>query len=159
MDVAQVAAVWLHALATVALLGYYAVLALIVLPVLRSTVTGPAVGRIVPEIERRALPIIVGAIVVFLVTGLYLMLTDQRFLGFGHFFGSSWSTLIVVKHLVVVVLVGVGVYVDLLVMPQVAGPVDEAARTAAVRRLARGAATVAGLGAMVLLITAAAQAS
>lgn len=159
MDVVQAAAVWLHSLATVALLGYYAVLALVVLPVLRSSVTGPAIGRIVPAIERRAVPLVAGAVAVFIVTGLYLMLTDQRFLGFGHFFASTWSTLIVVKHLVVVALVGVGAYLDLLVMPQVAGPVDEAARTTAVRRLARGATLIATLGATVLLLTAAAQAS
>ncbi len=159
MDVVQAAAVWLHSLATVGLLGYYGVLALIVLPVLRSTVKETAIGRIVPAIERRALPVVVGAVTVFIVTGLYLMLTDERFLGFGHFFDSTWSTLIVVKHVVVVALVGFGVYLDLLVMPQVAGPLDEAARDAAIRRLARGATLIATLGAIVLLLTAAAQVS
>lgn len=159
MDVVQAAAVWLHSLATVGLLGYYEVLALIVLPVLRITVTGPAIGRIVPAIERRALPVVAGAVAVFVVTGLYLMLTDQRFLGFGHFFASTWSTLIVVKHVIIVALVGVGAYLDLLVMPQVAGPVDEVARIAAVRRLARCATLIATLGVAVLLLTAAAQAS
>ena len=159
MDVVQAAAVWFHSLATVGLLGYYAVLALIVLPILRSTVTGPAIGRIVPAIERRALPVVAGAVAVFVVTGLYMMLTDQRFLGFGHFFASTWSTLIVLKHVIVIALVGVGLYQDLLVMPQVAGPADEAARTAAIRRLARSSTLIAALGATVLLLTAAAQAS
>lgn len=158
MDVVQAAAVWLHSLATVVLLGYYAILALIVIPVLRSVVNGPAIGRVIPDIERRALPLIVAAIVVFLGTGLYLMLSDARFSGFGHFFGSTWSTLIVIKHVVVVALVGVGVYLDLLVMPAIAGPVDEAARTAAVTRLARSATAMVILGAIVLLLTAAAQA-
>ncbi len=159
MEVVQAAAVWLHSIATVVLLGYYTVLALIVVPVLRSVVNGPAIGRIVPAIERRALPLIIVAIVVFLVTGLYLMLTDERFLGFGRFFDSGWSTLIVIKHMVVTVLVGVGVYLDVLVMPAIAGPVDEAARTAAFGRLARGATAMVMLGAIVLLLTAAAQAS
>lgn len=159
MDLVQAAAVWLHSLATVVLLGYYAVLALIVVPVLRSVVNGPAIGRVIPAIERRALPLIACAIGVFFVTGLYLMLSDERFLGFGHFFDSSWSTLIVVKHVVVVGLLGVGVYLDLLVMPGIAGPVDEAARTAAVGRLARSGTAMVTLGAIVLLLTAGAQAS
>jgi uncharacterized membrane protein len=157
VDVVQVAAVWLHSLATVVLLGYCTVLALVVVPVLRSVVNGPALGRILPDIERRALPLIAAAIGIFLVTGLYLMLSDARFPGFGHFFGSTWSTLIVFKHVVVVALVGVGVYLDLLVMPAIAGPVDEAARTSAVTRLARGATVMVVLGAIVLLLTAAAQ--
>jgi uncharacterized membrane protein len=159
VDVVQAAAVWLHSLATVVLLGYYAILALIVVPVLRSVVNGPAIGRVIPAIERRALPLIAGSIGVFLVTGLYLMLTDERFLGFGRFFDSGWSTLIVTKHVVLVGLVGVGVYLDLLVMPAIAGPVDEPARTAAVGRLARGATAMVLLGAIVLLLTAGAQAS
>ena len=158
MDVVLAAAVWLHSLATVVLLGYYAVLALIVVPVLRRVVNGPAIGRVIPDIERRALPLVAAAIGVFIVTGLYLMLSDARFPGFGHFFGNTWSTLIVIKHVVVGVLIGVGVYLDLLVMPAIAGPLDEAARTAAVARLARGATAMVILGAIVLLLTAAAQA-
>ena len=158
MDVVLAAAVWLHSLATVVLLGYYAILALVVVPVLRSAVNGPAIGRVIPAIERRALPLVIAATVIFLVTGLYLMLGDGRFSGFGHFFGSTWSTLIVIKHVVVVALVGVGVYLDLLVMPAIAGPVDEAARAAAVARLARSATALVVLGAIVLLMTAGAQA-
>ena len=158
MDIVQAAAVWLHSLATVVLLGYYAILALIVVPALTSLVNGPAIGRVIPAIERRALPLIVAAIAVFLVSGLYLMLSDARFSGFGRFFDSTWSTLIVIKHVVVVALVGVGVYLDLLVVPAIAGPVDEAARMASVGRLARAATAMVILGAIVLLLTAAAQA-
>ncbi len=158
MDVVQAAAVWLHSLATVVLLGYYAILALVVVPVLRSVVNGPAIGRVIPAIERRALPLLIAAVAVFLVTGLYLMLSDEQFSGFGHFFDSTWSTLIVIKHVVVVALVGVGIYLDLLVMPAIAGPVDEAARAAAVGRLARSAAAMVVLGAIVLLLSAGAQA-
>ncbi len=56
-------------------------------------------------------------------------------------------------------LVAIGVSIDLLVVPDVANPVDEAARTAAIRRLGRSTAAMTALGAIVLLVTAAAQAS
>jgi len=159
VDVVQAVAAWLHSCATVILLGYYAVLALIVVPVLRRAVDGPTLGGAIAAIERRTLPLILVSIGVFLVTGTYLLLTDDRFLGLGHFFGGTWSTLIVVKHVLVVALVGIGVYIDLLVVPDVANPVDEASRSAGVRRLARSASAMAALGATVLLLTAAAQAS
>ena len=159
MDVVQAVAAWLHSLATVGLLGYYAVLGLVLVPVLRRTVNAPTLGRVIPAIERRALPVILAAIVVFVATGTYLLATDARFLGLGHTFANTWSTLIVVKHLVVVVLVLIGVYIDLLVVPNIATPVDEASQAAAVRRLGRSAAAIATLGALVLLLTAAAQAS
>ena len=159
MDVVQAVVAWLHALATVILLGYYAVLAFVVLPVLRRTVNGLALGRVIPAIERRALPLILASIGVFLVTGTYLLLTDERFLGLGHVFGNAWSTLIVIKHVLVIALIGIGVFIDLLVVPDIANPVDEAARTAAIRQLARGTSAIAALGTVVLFLTAAAQAS
>ena len=55
--------------------------------------------------------------------------------------------------------IGIGAFIDLLVVPDIASPVDEVARTAAVRRLARSASAIAILVAIVPLLTAAAQAS
>ncbi len=159
MDVAQAVVTWIHSLATVGLLGYYAVLGLVLVPALRQTVDAPTIGRVIPGIERRALPMILTAIVVFVVTGTYLLVTDSRFLGLGHTFANTWSTLIVVKHVVVVGLVGIGVYIDLMIIPDIARPIDEAFQAAAVRRLGRSAAAIAVLGTVVLLLTAAAQAS
>jgi len=159
VDVEQAVAAWLHSLATVILLGYHALLALVVVPVMGRAVGPPTQGRVIPAVERRALPLILASIGVFLVTGMCMLFTDERFLGVGHFFGSTWSTLIVIKHVVVVALIGTGVYIDLLVVPDIATPVDEVAQTAAVRRLARSASVIATRGAGVLLLTAAAQAS
>ena len=159
MDVGQAIAAWLHSFATVFVLGYYALLAFVVVPVLRRTLDAPSLGRVIPKIERRALPLILAALVVFVITGAYMLSTDAQFQGLGHAFVNTWSTLIVVKHAVVIVLVGFGVYIDLLVVPDIARPVDEAFQAAAVRRLARSATAIAALGTVVLLLTAAAQAS
>ena len=108
MDVVQAVAAWRHSLATVILLCYYALLALVVVPVLPRAVNGPALGRAIPAIERRALPLTLASIGVFLVTGTYLLLTEDRFLGLGHVFGNAWSTLIVIKHVMVIALIGIG---------------------------------------------------
>ena len=159
MDLVQVAAVWLHSLATVVLLGYYAVMALIVIPILRATLKEGALGRIIPDIERRALPLVIGAVGVFLLTGLILMLSDHRYLGLGHLVDNTWSIVILVKHVVVIALVAIGVWVDVVVVRDIALPADEPGRAAAVRRLARGTTAIVVLGAIVLLLTAAAQAS
>ena len=159
MDVGQTIAAWLHSLATVFVLGYYALLAFVVVPILRRTLDAPTLGRVIPAIERRALPLIVAAVIVFVVTGAYMLAADSQFQGLGHAFANTWSALIVVKHAVVVVLVGIGVYLDVLVVPDIATPIDEASQAAAVRRLAWSATAIAALGALVLLLTAAAQAS
>ena len=159
MDLGQAIAAWLHSLATVFVLGYYAVLAFVVVPVLRRTSNAPTLGRVIPAIERGALPLLIGAVIVFLGTGAYMLATDSQFQGLGHAFVNTWSTLIVIKHAVVVVLVGIGVYLDVLVVPDIATPLDEASQAAAVRRFAGGSAAIAALGALVLLLTAAAQVS
>jgi putative copper export protein len=88
-----------------------------------------------------------------------MLSTDAQFQGLGHAFVNTWSTLIVIKHAVVIVLVGIGVYIDLLVVPDIERPVDATFQVAAVRRLARSATAIAALGTVVLLLTAAAQAS
>jgi hypothetical protein len=64
-----------------------------------------------------------------------------------------------VKHIVVIALVAIGVWIDVVVVRDIALPTDELGRTAAVRRLALGTTLIATLGATVLLLTAAAQAS
>ena len=159
VDLAQVSAVWLHSVATVVLLGYYAVMALIVIPVLRATLKESALGRIIPDIERRALPLVLGAVGVFLLTGLYLLLSDDRYLGLGHVIDNTWSIVMLVKHVVVIALVAIGVWLDVVVVRDIALPADEPGRATAVHRLAVGTTAIVVLAAIVLLLTATAQAS
>jgi hypothetical protein len=77
-------------------------LALVVLPVLRRTLNVPAPGRVIPAVERRALPLIPGSIGVAPVTGMCLLFAADRILGLGRFSGSTRSTLIVARHGVVI---------------------------------------------------------
>ena len=158
MQFAPVGATWLHLMATVAMLGYYAIVGLLVLPVLRRIVPGQDLGETIAGIKRRALPVIIGSLVVFLATGVYLMGADARYGGVGNVTGSTWATVFLVKHLVVAVMVGLGVYFDALVVRQIA-PAEATAQTASVGRLMIVAGVMTLLGAVVLLLTAAAQAS
>ena len=158
MDLVQVGATWLHLIATVAMLGYYAIVGLLVLPVLRRIVPGRELGDSIAAIERRALPLIIGSLAVFLATGVYLMGADARYGGVGDVTGSAWATLFLAKHLVVGVMVGLGVYIDALIVRRIAPP-EATDQTAAARTLAVVAGVMTLLGAVVLLLTAAAQAS
>jgi uncharacterized membrane protein len=157
MDLMQVGATWLHLLATVAMLGYYAILGLVVLPAIRGVLPARELGESIAGMERRATPVIVGSLIAFLATGVYLMVTNTRYGGVGDI-GSTWATIFLVKHLVVGAMVGLGVYIDALVVRGfgVAGSPDQ---PAAVRRLAMTAVAMTVLGAFVLLLTAAGQLS
>jgi uncharacterized membrane protein len=154
MDLVHVGATWLHLMATVAMLGYYALLGSLVLPVLRKIVPAAELGDAIATVERHALPIIVASLVVFLATGVYLMGVDARYGGVGDFSGS-WTTLLLAKHVVVAVMVGVGVYLDALIMRRPTDGSGDEART--VRRIEIVVAVMTALGALIVLLTAAAQ--
>ena len=69
--------IWLHALATIILIGHYLLLSLIYLPVLAKD-NGPALS----EISRGSRSWLYISLVVFAITGTYLMLIDSGYLGF-----------------------------------------------------------------------------
>lgn len=156
MDVAHVAALWLHTLAMVFVLGYYGILGRIVLPAVTRTLDGPGLARAVTAIERRALPVVLTGIVLFVATGIHLLVQDGRYTGVGSF-ASTWSTLMLVKHMVVLVMIALGVGIDRLV----AGLADATDRGRRQMLEVLGLATdgMTALGVIVLLLTAAVQLS
>jgi uncharacterized membrane protein len=152
----EIGAIWLHLVATVTLLGYFAVLGLLVLPVLRRRVSSREFVVTVAALERRALPLVIASLGVFLATGVYLMGNDSRYGGLGSI-DSAWANVLLAKHLVVLVMVGLGVFFDILVVRAAKAPegIDQAAQ---VRSITRAAMGMTILAAMVLLLTAVAQA-
>ena len=158
MDLAHVLAVWLHTLALVIVLGYYGILGRVVLPALERSIDRPAQASALMAIERRALPLLVLSIALFTATGVYLLVIDPDYAGLGNVFASTWTTLMFVKHVLIVGLVVLGVAVDRLVR-RVGAATSDDVRDAALHRLTLSAEAATGLGALVILLTAAAQAT
>ena len=94
--------VWLHAVGTVLLIGHYLLLSVIYLPVLES-----GGGTFLSQISKRSRSWMYFALVIFLVTGIYLMFADPNYLGVGNF-GNFWSIMMLVKHLLIVAMIGLG---------------------------------------------------
>ena len=97
---------WLHSLAMTVFIGHYLLLALIYLPAMRQTsldVTGP----ILSAISRKSRLWMYASLVVFMITGIYLMFADPNYLGVGNF-GNIWSMMMLVKHILIVVMIGAG---------------------------------------------------
>lgn len=158
MDLVHAGAAWLHTVATVGLLGYYGMLGLFVVPVLGRTVPAQALAESIVALERRALPLLVLALLVLVATGAYLLTADTRYSGVGDVSSSPWATILLVKHLLVAAMVGLGLWADGLVARDI-GSGDAAVREAGVRRLGWITLAMTALGAVILLLTAAAQAS
>jgi uncharacterized membrane protein len=96
-----------HTLATIVMVGHYLLLAAAYLPALRRSLDAPtlstALAAMNSGIRSRMLP----ALLVFAVTGFYLMTVNSAYHGLGQF-SNAWSLLMLVKHLLIVVMVVLG---------------------------------------------------
>jgi uncharacterized membrane protein len=157
VDLVYVGASWLHSISIVVLLGYYATMVLVVLPSLADR--GTAAGTLLGKLEGRALPWILGSIVALIGTGAYLMFVDPSYAGLGAIVGSTWGTLILVKHVVVIALVILGVVINRVLVPDLGVDTDAAWLANRLRLLRLACWAMVALGALVLLLTSAAQAA
>ncbi len=158
MDVTWVSMTWLHQVSIVVLLGFYTALAIVVLPAVSRSLDGDGVGRAVGAIGRRSRPLVIVTVLVFLVTGTYLLLTAGRYDGVGNVFASTWTTLLTVKHLLVLVMLAVAFAVDRLAVA-VSEAGSDTARETALGALGLATQGVTVIGLLVLLLTASAQGS
>jgi hypothetical protein len=125
MDVIDIVSTWLHLLAMTIVIGYYGILGRFVLPALkRPWPTRPA--RTVVAIERKALPFIALCIVLFMISGFQIMVDDGRYAGLGEMFASRWTTVVTVKHLVILGMIALGVLYNRLAMGLADVTTDEA---------------------------------
>jgi len=100
---------WLHALATVFFIGYFVLLASIFLPVLSQAGNGAALS----EISKRSRGWMYASLLIFIVTGIYLMLVDPNYQGIGNF-SNLWGILMLVKHLLIVGMIVVGFWFNFI---------------------------------------------
>jgi uncharacterized membrane protein len=157
MDVGHVLASWIHTLAFVIAWGYYGILGRIVIPGL-GDLDSERATRTLASIERRALPLVLLSIGLFVVTGVYLLVVDDRYTGLGNVLASPWTSLLTLKHVLVAALIGLGVLIDYLI--RTAGePVDDLARRGRIRQVRLAAEGATALGALIVLTTTIAQAS
>jgi uncharacterized membrane protein len=127
MGLLHVLAVWFHTLGFLIVMGYYGVLGRILIPAIVQSVEGRGQAAALITTEKKVLPLLL-SVALFVVTGAYLLVIDSRYEGLGNFFSSTWTTLMLVKHVVVVVMIVAGVAVDLLI-----GRLDQAASDSARR--------------------------
>jgi len=141
--------VWLHALATVIFIGHFVLLALIYVPALSKN------GLALSEISKRSRPWMYASLIIFMVTGTYLMLIDTGYLGFMNF-GNFWGIVMLVKHILVLVMIGMGFWFNAILR---VGPMMISNNNAklGIARFRKYVNLMAISGILVLLLTAVAQ--
>ncbi len=142
----------LHALAMIVFIGHYLLLSLVYLPALSNTDSGP---RALGEMSRRSRKWLYGSILVFFVTGVHLMLVDPNYLGIGNF-SNPWAMLMLAKHIIILVMIGLGFWFNAL---QRVGPAMRSNSGAAqgVAGFRRYSNIMAICGVLVLALTALSQ--
>lgn len=143
---------WLHAIATILLIGHYLLITLIYLPVLSKENAG---GTILSAISKRSRVWMYTSLVIFMVTGIYLMIVDPKYLGIGNF-GNVWGVLMLVKHLLVVGMILMGFWFNAILR---VGPLmsSNTGTEQAIVRFGLYSKWMAIFGVLVLLLTAFAQ--
>src|SRR5512133_1256583 len=138
---------WLHAIATVIFIGHFVLLALIYLPVLAKSGNEVALS----EISKRSRPWMYISLIIFLVTGIYLMIIDPNYLGVGNF-SNGWAIAMLVKHILVIVMLGLGFWYNAIMR---VGPLISSNNPAqAIARFRTYVNAMAICGVFVLLLTA-----
>lgn len=142
--------VWLHALATVILIGHYLLLSLIYIPVLAK-----GQGTALSEISKRSRPWLYTSLLVFAITGTHIMIVDTNYLGFMNF-GNAWGIIMVVKHILVFALLVLGFWFNGILR---VGPMMSSNNSAelGLKRFHSYSNLMAISGILILLLTALAQ--
>ena len=141
---------WLHAVGTAILIGHYLLLSVIYLPVLEK-----GGGTFLSQISKRSRPWMYASLVIFMVTGVYLMFADPNYLGVGNF-SNFWSVMMLVKHILILGMIGLGFWYNAFLR---AGPMMASNNNAelGIRRFRMYSNLMAISGVLVLLFTALAQ--
>ncbi|MBN2119054.1 MAG: hypothetical protein JW730_20970 [Anaerolineales bacterium] len=141
---------WLHALATVILIGHYLLLSLLYLPVLAQD-NGPALS----EISKRSRSWLYLSLLVFAVTGTHLMLIDSGYLGFMNF-GNVWGIMMLTKHILVFAMLALGFWYNAILR---VGPMMSSNNSAelGIKRFRQYSNLMTVSGVLVLLLTALSQ--
>lgn len=113
-------AYWLHLIATVIWAGGITLLALLVWPGVQARWDhGPEAGRFLRDLNRRFNPWAWLSLAVLTVTGLFQMAADPNYHGFLAI-DNAWAAAILLKHLAVLGMVGIGAALQWIVQPELA---------------------------------------
>jgi uncharacterized membrane protein len=144
---------WLHTLATIIMVGYFIFSSLIYLPVFQHSMQPNVLRDLLEQVSNRLRPFFGGSLLFFFVTGTYLMIINDSYLGLGKFFANPWSILMIVKHILVLAFLALAIFSERAYLGKIS---EENPRALRQFKLALNINTI--LGAVILLLTSFAQA-
>lgn len=150
-EIVLAASHWLHLIATVIWIGGIFFILFVAIPSAKQ-ILGSEAGKLIGEISKRFTPIANYSIIFLVVTGIVLTFLNKQSSGIGHFVGS-WVLFLIVKHVLVLGMIGVHFYRGLILAPKIAGT-ESAEQKASLQRLSLNLVKVNFcLGLLVLLFS------
>jgi len=98
--------VWLHSIATTVFIGHFVHLAVVYLPAFQGQ-KDTASLELLSRISRLSRTWLYAALAIFIITGTYLMLIDQNYLGLMNF-GNLWGVVMLLKHVLILAMLAIG---------------------------------------------------
>lgn len=122
---------WIHLFATVAWIGGITYIFLVLLPATKMALEPPVIGKLMGVITKRMKCVNYISIVVLIVTGVVIQVLHPSYVGFK--LGDRWTLVLTIKHLIMLFMIIIGVYVSEGVGPKIAklaakGPSPEVGR-------------------------------
>ena len=144
---------WFHLVATVAWIGGVFTNLLVIMPSARASLEPPVMGRFMGAFMGRFRNLVYISMGVMVVSGIFMMFFNKHFVGT---FGNFWEQMLLTKHILVIALIIVGVYMLQVLVPKIGqlaakGPSPELGKLQ--KRQARLGMTGFLLGLLILLFT------
>lgn len=107
---------WFHLLATVVWIGGIMTNVLIVSPTARKILEPPLMGKFFTALVKRFRIFVYTCIAVLVVTGIVIQFLDENYVGFK--IGDFWMQVIIIKHIFMLAMVIIGIYLIERVVPK-----------------------------------------
>jgi uncharacterized membrane protein len=147
---------WLHLLATVAWIGGIFTNVLVISSAARESLEPPMMMRLWGGIIKRFRVIVYASMAIFIGTGIVMMIMNSGYSS-SFDFGDTWTLFLVLKHIFVLILIIVGIYMLQSVFPRLArlaakGPSPELAKADKRQKVVGGISLI--LAIIILVFTA-----
>lgn len=109
---------WLHLLATVVWIGGVFINVLVLSPAAKESLEPPMMMRLWGGVMKRFRMMVYVSMAIFIGTGIVMMFMNSAYETFD--FGDTWTLFLVIKHILVLILIIVGIYMLQSVFPKLA---------------------------------------
>ena len=107
----------IHIMATLLWVGGIFVNYYIIMPSAKDSLEAPLLGKLMGAVMKRFRPVVYTCMVLLGITGVIMTINNANYFGLMKF-DNTWSTLSLIKHIVMVVWVIIGIYLFEVVMPK-----------------------------------------